>query len=241
MKRFIINNLPKLLSFEEKAPDVALWHANFLNWYYLKKYMKYSANKYINGKCIDLGAGNSPYKKYIKEADYVAVDINGRCLDIKANLVYLPLKNNIADVVLLNQVLEHIYDYKTVLKEIKRILKKDGILILSVPFIYNIHFEPFDFFRFSEYALKKLLKENDYEIIEFRYCGYGGTAIISIVNNFLWQLFNKNNTLRVLRNTIFLIPIFIIFAINNIVGLLLDKLKNEKFCPNYFVICRCKK
>jgi len=202
--------------------------------------MKYAAKRYIRGVCVDLGAGKSPYRKYLNVDRYITVDKFMDKVDIKADITKLPLKGKIADTVLINQVLEHVFEYEELLKEAKRILKDNGVMILSVPFIYNVHFEPYDYFRFSEFSLKKLLEKHHFEKIEILYCGYGGTAIVSLVNNLIWQLFNKNAFLRILRNTFFILPILCLFLMNNVLGLFIDIVKNEKFCPNYFLICGVK-
>jgi SAM-dependent methyltransferase len=242
---FISYKIIPLLTLDIFAPNVAPWNASFLNWFYLKKAMIYTSKKYISGICIDIGSGNSPYKKYLNVSKYISIDkkdtnattYKDNSNEINADARELPIENNYADTVLLNQVLEHIYEYDQVIKEIYRILKKDGKFIISVPFIYHIHSEPNDFFRFSEYGIKKLLEENKFKILEFKYNGYFGTTIFSIINSFLWQVWNKNLFFKFLRNTIFLIPLFIIFLLNNILGLLLDKIKSPKFSPNYFIIC----
>ena len=52
--------------------------------------------------------------------------------------------------VMLFNVLEHLPEYKLAFSEIYRILKKDGKFIGSVPFIYQIHGAPKDYFRFSK-------------------------------------------------------------------------------------------
>jgi len=227
------------------APNVAIWNVSFLNWFYLKNYMK-KASKYIKGVCLDIGSGNSPYEKYLYVDKYISVDkkdtqavsYKKNKFQIEADAKNLPFESNYADTVLLNQVLEHIDDYEKVLNEIYRVLKKDGIFVISVPFIYHIHSEPNDYFRFSEFGLKYLLKKYDFEILEFHYLGYVGTALISIWNSFLWQVWNKNIFTKLLRNTIFLFPLLFLFFVNNLFGLLLDLIKNKKFCPNYLVIAR---
>ena len=244
---FISYKIVPLLTLDKFAPNVAPWNANFLNWYYLKKYMKKAAF-YLKGICLDVGSGNSPYKKYLNVDEYISIDREDTQAvtyqknknKINADAKHLPFENDFADSVLLNQVLEHIDDYEKVLEEIQRVLKKNGIFVISVPFIYNIHSEPNDYFRFSEYGLRYLLKKYNFEIVEFFYLGYVGTSLISIWNNFLWQVWNKYAFTKFLRNTIFLFPILIVFFMNNIIGFLLDLFKNPKFSPNYLVICRKK-
>lgn len=244
---FISYKIIPIITFDKYAPNVALWNSSFLNWFYLKKSMKNASSiSYISGICVDIGSGNSPYKRYFNNiSKYISVDkmdtsattYTDNTNMINADARDLPFENNFANTVILNQVLEHIYEYEKVLEEVNRVLKVNGKFIISVPFIYHIHAEPNDYFRFSEYGIKKLLEEKGFKIIKFDYNGYFGTAIISIINSFLWQVWNKKVYLKFLRNTIFLPIILVLFLINNIIGLLLDSIKFEKFSPNYFIVC----
>ncbi len=245
-----INNLISyklipLITLDKFAPNVAIWNSSYLNWKYLKIYMIKASKDYINGICLDIGSGNSPYKKYLNVDRYISVDKKDTQAttyqenknEVNADAKNLPFESRFADTILLNQVLEHIDDYEKVLSEISRVLKDDGKFIISVPFIYHIHSEPHDYFRFSEYGIKYLLNKYNFRIIEFKYQGYAGTTLVSIWNSFIWQIWNTNIYLKFLRNTLFLIPILIVFMINNIIGLVLDLFKNKKFCPNYFIVC----
>ncbi|WOE70034.1 class I SAM-dependent methyltransferase [Hydrogenimonas thermophila] len=243
---FISYKIIPIITLDIYAPNVSLWNMNFLNWYYLKKYMKKASKKYINGICLDIGSGNSPYKRYLKVDKYISIDKKETQAvaykqnehQIEADIKKLPFDNNYADTVLLNQVLEHIDDYEQALSEVHRVLKKDGTFVISVPFIYHIHSEPNDYFRFSEYGLKYILEKHNFRIMEFHYLGYIGTTLVSIWNSFLWQTWNKNIQLKFLRNTVFLIPLLLLFFLNNILGLILDLFQHKKFCPNYLVIAR---
>lgn len=51
----------------------------------------------------------------------------------EADALALPFEDDSFDKVICSEVLEHIPDYKGVLKEIKRVLKPDGLLAVSVP------------------------------------------------------------------------------------------------------------
>lgn len=242
---FISYKIVPTITMDNNAPNVAPWNGSFLNWYYLKESMIEASKKHISGICLDIGSGNSPYRRYLNVDEYISIDKadtqavsyhkNSNAIDADAR--DLLLDDNYADTILLNQVLEHIYEYEKVLDEVKRVLKPEGKFIISVPFVYHIHAEPNDYFRFSEYGIKKLLKEKGFNIIDFKYNGYIGTLLFSIINSFLWQFWNRNILLKFLRNTIFLLPLLSIFLINNIIALVLDKIKDPKFSPNYFIVC----
>jgi SAM-dependent methyltransferase len=61
------------------------------------------------------------------------------------------------DVVLSTQVLEHVPDPLAALGEFRRVLRSGGSLIATVPFIWEEHETPFDFYRYTRYGLEHLL------------------------------------------------------------------------------------
>jgi SAM-dependent methyltransferase len=213
---------------------------------YLKRYMKKAAKEHIRGVCLDIGSGSSPYKRYLECDRYISVDKKSTQAvtyqenqnEVEADARELPFEDGYADTILLNQVLEHIFEYDKVLSETHRVLNSSGKLVISVPFIFHIHAQPNDYFRFSKYGLEKLLQKHGYKILEFNNNGYFGTAIISIINSFIWQVWNAHPSLKLLRNTLFLLPILSLFFINNLIGLILDSVKLDLFTPNYLLVCQ---
>jgi SAM-dependent methyltransferase len=86
----------------------------------------------------------------------------------KKNRINKKFKN----VVILN-VLEHIFDTNNSMLEIRKILKKNGNLILSTPFIYRFHGAPDDYNRYTVSYLEKLLKLNKFKLTKKINCGTG--------------------------------------------------------------------
>jgi SAM-dependent methyltransferase len=92
--------------------------------------------------CLDVGAGTAPYRKELSEhfavSHYFTVDFTSRgSLDLIADARVLPIRDQSIDLVVCFEVLQHISEYYTVLDEIRRVLRPDGLLIVSFPFIYG--------------------------------------------------------------------------------------------------------
>ena len=86
----------------------------------------------------------------------------------KKNKINKKFKN----IVIMN-VLEHVFDTNNAILEIKKILKKNGNLILSTPFIYRYHGAPNDYNRYTMSYMKKILKLNKFKLTKKINCGTG--------------------------------------------------------------------
>ena len=90
------------------------------------------------------------------------------------------MKDKSVDSVFSSQVLEHIKDPQKMVNEIHRILKKDGVCILTTHMAQVLHGEPHDYFRFTEYGLRELFKKFSY--VEIKPNGGALLAIIQLFN-----------------------------------------------------------
>jgi SAM-dependent methyltransferase len=146
--------------------------------YYLKmlrKLIEYAIEKHIpnkNGILVDYGCGSMPYKTLFETkinsylgadlSDNPAIDIH---LDEQGKLNYA---DSAADILLSTQVLEHVDDPELYLQESHRILKNDGLLLLTTHGYWMFHPDPNDFWRWTSSGLKKVVERNGFEVIDFR-------------------------------------------------------------------------
>ena len=129
----------------------------------------------LNGNCLEIG--NTDYNKKSFFNDFkLHKNHNLFFADIlkikKKNYFRLNLeKKNILrkkfDTIIIFNVLEHLPEYKIAFSEIYRILKKKGSFIGSVPFIYQIHAAPNDYFRFSKQFFELNLKKYRFKQIKY--------------------------------------------------------------------------
>ena len=111
------------------------------------------------GTVLDVGSKHSPYKKYIPCKKYLRLDINEKSNpDICCDLHDIKYKSNFLDTVIATEVLEHLYDPQKAVNEIYRVLKLNGVCILSTRFIQHYHPDPKDYYRFTQDSLNYLFK-----------------------------------------------------------------------------------
>lgn len=221
------------------------FHPQFFSKYFLNRQIKLKANQF-DGLIVDLGCGFGPYKKYFNKAKYLALDYptttpsgGVEAIDAFMNLNCLALTSSCLDGALCTQVLEHISEPTQAVSEIARVLKPGGKLLLSVPFFYPLHDEPYDFFRYSPHGVKHLLSKAGLKVIEIK--SQGGFIAMSGEFANLFFIHKTQNLLfagRYLRLLGFgIIPIVLIFAfLVNIICIILSPLdKERRFVMNYFI------
>ncbi len=137
--------------------------------------LKNSAQDYFNGRLIDIGCGTKPYRDLLRPfvTEHVGVDHEGTFhskdnVDLFGTAYAIPTPDASFDSALCTAVLEHLEEPEQALRECYRVLKPGGVAIYSVPFIWHLHEEPRDFYRFSKYGLDYLFKKAGFEIIEIK-------------------------------------------------------------------------
>jgi len=89
---------------------------------------------------------------------------------------------------LCNQVLEHVFNPDAFLSEIYRVLKRDGKLLLTVPFVWDEHEQPSDYARYSSFGLKALLEKNGFRIIQHERIGADASILFQLINAYLYTV-----------------------------------------------------
>ena len=178
---------------------------NYLN---RKYHIKQSYKKYIkekNPKILDIGSGISPVSPDMKNTKFADISLdavkflkdkgfNSECEDITK----LREKAESYDIILCSEVLEHVKDYKKGLKEIRRVLKKDGIAIITVP-VYKKYWDIDDEFvkhvqRFEPEEFRESLKKIGFKIVEEKPIG---SWIEKQLTLFIVKTFKKNSNKRI--------------------------------------------
>tara|TARA_B100000161_G_scaffold80293_1_gene55675 strand:+ start:46 stop:570 length:525 start_codon:yes stop_codon:yes gene_type:complete len=140
----------------------------------LNRFLKSISSDYENLDILEIGSGDVSINQsaehiFTNAKLFVQTDVNKNY-----GHKYLDITNEIQieekfDLVLCTNVLEHIFDVTSAIKNLNYLLKEKGHLVVSVPFIYPLHDEPEDFWRFTEHALNKLF--SDFKILTIKRTG----------------------------------------------------------------------
>lgn len=131
----------------------------------------------IEGTFLNLGCG--PNSHPMASAREVRVDLTWRqSLHLCGDAHCLPFKADSFDGVLLEEMLEHCQSPHRVLEEVQRVLRPEGKLILTAPFLYPLHDRPGDYYRFTEHGLRYLLRGFSNLSIVPHHSGYGSFIVL---------------------------------------------------------------
>jgi len=110
-----------------------------------------------SGRTLDIGAQNGPYAAFFPNR--ISLDIrSGAGVQILGDAQALGVADGVFDVVLCTEVLEHLREPQRAIDEMFRVLKPGGTLLLTTRFLFPIHDAPHDYFRFTKYGLRHLLR-----------------------------------------------------------------------------------
>lgn len=164
-------------------------HATWYNWYVNGLLMKHvgQLSRELSGHVvIDVGCGEQPYRPFMQGfRQYVGFDSidapdRGDHADVLGDALALPFRAGCADAILCTEVIEHVTDPAGMLAEFARVLGPGGSVVLTVPFTWQLHDEPHDYWRFTEFGLRLIFERAGFRVIELRPVnGFAGALLQS--------------------------------------------------------------
>jgi SAM-dependent methyltransferase len=171
----------------------------------------------LSGKMMDFGCGIKPYQPLFKVEDYIGVDYQGEGetyeqskVDVFYDGVRIPFPDSHFDSIFSSEVFEHIFNLPDILKELHRVLKPGGKILVTCPFAFGEHEVPADFARYTSYAMRHMFEQQGFEIIAAEKTGTTTDAIMQLKivywNNHVLSLFNRIPVVRtILRKGFYLL------------------------------------
>ena len=184
----IVNHVSATVRGERLYPSRSsriYWHLTCLRMQ-MEQVIETYVSSQSGASLVDYGCGNMPYRSLFQPlvSKYTGIDLPGNVMAdvIAEDPNRTPLDAQSVDILLSSQVLEHVADPPRYLQEAQRLLKPEGILILSTHGSWPYHPDPHDFWRWTSEGLKKTITEAGFEIVHFR--GVMGPASSALQ---LWQ------------------------------------------------------
>lgn len=191
----------------------------------------------FNGRVLDVGCGFSPYKNFLMEetetTDYIGIDLADSRLyshgdmDVIWDGKTFPFETESFDGVLATEFLEHHAFTKEVLSEMYRVLRPTGTLIVTVPFLWNLHEIPNDHYRFTPYSLRHYAEVAGFDEIEIIPLSGWNASLAQMIG--LWIEFSISK--KVFRDLakVLIFPFYALLVMTDRAGRTFDERKNSMF------------
>lgn len=172
---------------EQFAPQ---WYSIFSNPFYIIRSRLYRGIKknahYIHGSVMDFGCGSKPYRSVFSFSEYTGIDyeteVSQKNSKMAADAFYdgktIPFPDTHFDSVFSSEVLEHVFNPDEILPEINRVMKPGANILLTCPFFWPEHEQPYDYARYSSFAIKHLLTKHGFDIIVYEKTGSYWESIV---------------------------------------------------------------
>lgn len=204
----------------------------------------YQYAKYMKGKILDFGCGSKPYKSFFSFTEYIGVDFENEGhghanepIDFFYDGKTIPFGDNYFDSILCSEVFEHIFNLDVIINELNRVLKKDGNILITCPFVWNEHEIPFDYARYTRFALESILQKGGFKIIEFSKAGNFITVMTQLVCLYFF------NNYKGFWRKFFLLRWFYklsFFLMPNVIGVVLNRILplNQSLYQNNIIVAK---
>jgi len=199
--------------------------------YYLDRMLEASP---FYGRVLDVGGKKekrrgdfNPPLHAVDSWEYLNIDAVTKP-DYCCSAEKIPVPDEHFNIVLMAEVIEHLKYPRNVLRECCRILKKDGNLIATMPFLFPIHADPHDFQRWTDTKIKLVFESVGFS--DIKVTPMGGTG--SVIHDLLYVSFSKVRRCPLWLKTL---------KISKPLFLLMDRVlhKSQRFITTgYFVVAK---
>lgn len=234
----MLNFLRKLKVESDFKPNIISF---ILNPFYIVRSDLYNHIKVLalrlDGNILDVGCGSKPYQNlFINKLSYVGLEYESSVLiekKIQVEHTYkgdkFPFEDQKFDSIVCFQVLEHVFNPEQFIGELNRVVKCNGKVLLTVPFVWDEHEQPYDFGRYSSYGLKALFERKGFKVIEQFKSTTGFRAVLQLIMLSIYKALPKNKIVKYL-----IIPIPNILV--NLLSLIFSERANDFYLDNIILL-----
>ncbi len=189
-----------------------------------------------NDRILNIGSGGEISKVIEaclseKNISFVSSDIDpNRNPDIVDDIVNSTISSNSFDYIVCAEVLEHVEHPHKAANNLISILDDGGKIFISTPFIFPTHDAPYDFFRYTEFGLKKIFSGKG-DIVFFKPKHSYTESLMLLLLRGLW-LRDARITTFVILHFFWNIPLFLFSK------LFLKSFGNNAICSGFIMIVK---
>lgn len=188
------------------------------------------------GALLDLACGESPFRSFFpKVGTYLRVDRNPLDPEVTpGDMLAIPLANESMDAVLLFQAITDVPNPVDVLKEVRRVLRPGGRLLVFESMAYPEHDAPYDFYRLMPEGLRALAEDAGFQLHSCARLGGLFARFATLWNTFLMGGLKSHPVLRPLAH--------MSVAFCNLICYGLDRLApHPRLAPDYLAVLTLSK
>jgi SAM-dependent methyltransferase len=225
---------------------VSHWDLAFNPFYFIRDLLYRSIRAHANqltGHLLDFGCGSKPYQHlFTHTKTYTGVDFEGggnpyekTRVDVYYDGKHLPFETNHFDSVLATEVFEHLFNLDEILQELKRVLKPGGKMLITCPFLWPEHEQPWDFARYSSFGIKALLERHGFQVVVQEKTGNYLLCVHQLIVLYIYYLIPK---IPVLYHLLYLVITLFFTLLTLLLQLVLPKKlkRNDLYLNNVLVV-----
>ena len=123
----------------------------------------------VPGGVLDVGCGEQPFRPLVEASArrYVGMDVvqnSTGSVEIVSSLEQAPSPAVPFAAILCTEVLEHVEDVDAAFAGLRRLVACDGVVVLTVPFVFPLHMEPYDFRRLTLHGIRRLAADHGFQV-----------------------------------------------------------------------------
>jgi SAM-dependent methyltransferase len=126
----------------------------------------------LTGRMMDFGCGLKPYQGLFPVSEYIGVDYQAEGetyeqgkVDVFYDGKTLPFPDNHFDSIFSSEVFEHIFNLPEIMRELQRVLKPGGRILVTCPFAFGEHEVPSDYARYTSFAMRHMFEQHGFRVL----------------------------------------------------------------------------
>lgn len=168
-------------------------------------------------RMLDLGCGSQPYRHLFDVTEYIGLDVEVSGHDHKTSRIdrfydgrTIPFADGHFDAVLATEVFEHVLHLDDLIGEINRVTRPGGALLITLPFFWPEHEEPYDYARYTSYGIVDLLTRNGFDVAGHSKAANNVETIFQMMAAYVWHtLLPTHPALKFMLSPVLMAPLHV--------------------------------